>query len=127
MNVFDAQHDLVALRARLKSGGTVVACYCAAWCDTCTRYRTDFAALAARWPQCIFIWVDIEECEHLLAEEEIEDFPTLLVQGDQSNFFYGPLPPQIGHLERLISAANEDRPLIGGGPPSWCALLESAA
>ncbi|HCW17989.1 MAG TPA: thioredoxin, partial [Achromobacter sp.] len=45
--------DLAALRARL--GATpdtwLVACFCAAWCDTCEQYKPKLEALAATLPQ----------------------------------------------------------------------------
>jgi hypothetical protein len=38
----------------------LVACLCAAWCDTCVAYRPGFLALAERFPRAEFRWVDIE-------------------------------------------------------------------
>ena len=38
-----------------------VTCFCAEWCDLCVDYRPGFLALAARFPQAEFRWVDIED------------------------------------------------------------------
>ena len=38
-----------------------VTCLCAEWCHVCTEYRAGFLALAERFPQAEFRWVDIEE------------------------------------------------------------------
>lgn len=105
-----------ALRDRLQQGGLTVACYCAAWCDTCTQYRPDFAALADKFPAITFVWIDIEENPELLDDEEVENFPTLLIQGPQGNVFFGPLQPYISHLERLLSRADESSPCVPDGP-----------
>lgn len=103
MNFLDAQTDSAALPGRLAShGGLVIVCYCAAWCDTCRDYRPGFEALAARVPESLFIWVDIEENEALLDDHEVENFPTLLVQSPTGNLFFGPMLPHTEHLERLL-------------------------
>ena len=108
MAFFDAQHDLNTLTQTLESHGSlVVACYCAAWCRTCTEYRPGFEALSVRYPDLLFVWVDIEECEALLDDEDIENFPTLLVQSATGNLFFGPLPPHPEQLDRILQSALE--------------------
>lgn len=129
MPVFDSQHDAPALTQRLQdTHGLIVVCYCAAWCDTCTRYRPDLDALADKWPQHTFVWVDIEECPHLLDDEDVENFPTVLIQSAEGNVFFGTLLPYISHLDRLVerSTAEPGRP-SQGGPGPLLDLLASAA
>lgn len=117
MNFFDAQTDLPALARRLAShDGLVVACYCAAWCDTCSAYRQGFEDLAGRNPEHVFAWIDIEENEALLDDEEVENFPTLLVQSLQGNLFFGPMLPYPEHLERLLQSMDARQPATQPGP-----------
>lgn len=128
MNVFDAQTRLAELAGRLAGhDGLVVACYCAAWCDTCRAYRSGFEALAARMPEHVFIWIDIEENESLLDDEEIENFPTLLVQSAQGNLFYGPMLPHAEHLERLLRGMSPDAVGAEKGPGALRDLVAAAA
>jgi thiol-disulfide isomerase/thioredoxin len=83
-----------------------VACLCAEWCDTCVAYRPGFLALAARFPQAEFRWIDIEEEEGY----EVENFPTILVKRGEEELFNGVLLPHHAHLARLLEE------LIGGKP-----------
>lgn len=117
MNFFDAQTDLPALSRRLATQqGLVVACYCAAWCDTCGQYREGFADVARRHPEHVFAWIDIEENEALLDDEEVENFPTLLVQSSRGNLFFGPMLPYPEHLERLLQSMDDTQAATQPGP-----------
>jgi thioredoxin 1 len=82
-----------------------VVCLCAAWCHTCTEYRPGFEALAPKFPQASFKWLDTEddaeEIDHLDVEE-VENFPTLLVKHGSETLFYGPQPPSPDILKRLL-------------------------
>jgi len=80
----------------------LVACLCAEWCEACRAYREGFLALAGRFPQAEFLWIDIEERETLVGDYEVENFPTVLVQRGAFVLFYGVLPPQHAHLQRLV-------------------------
>src|SRR5690606_11047359 len=121
MPIFDTQHDLASLQARLKDNDDLlVVCYCAAWCDTCTQYRRDFAELAEKHPAHVFIWVDIEEQPELLGDEDVENFPTVLLQTPETTLFYGTQLPYASHLERLLERADELRPV---GPDQCPPLL----
>lgn len=125
MNFFNAQTDSQALREKLaRHPGLAVACYCAAWCDTCNSYRPGFEALAAALPQHVFIWIDIEESEALLDDEDVENFPTLLVQSSQGNLFFGPMLPHPEHLERLLQSLDDAGPVIQTGPRPLRELLQ---
>lgn len=128
MNFFDAQAGLAPLVSRLaKHEGLVIACYCAAWCDTCRAYRSGFEALAGRMPEHVFIWIDIEENEPLLDDEEIENFPTLLVQSMHGNLFYGPMLPHVEHLERLLQGMSPGAVGAEKGPRALRDLVAAAA
>lgn len=128
MPVFDPQHDTAALRARLaRNEGLIIACYCAAWCDTCRQYRPDFDALAQKWPQHTFVWIDIEESPDMLDDEDVENFPTILVQSGSGNLFFGTMLPYISHLEKLVPSLAVSASTIEDGPGQLSSLLASAA
>ena len=74
-------------------------CYCAEWCDVCGAYRDGFFALAGRFPQAEFRWVDIEDHP---PEFEVENFPTIEVLRGGETLFRGPQPPNHDLLERLL-------------------------
>jgi len=84
-----------------------VVCLCAQWCDVCQQYRAVFAHVATNFARHGFVWLDIEEREAVVADLDIETFPTLLIaQGAQARFF-GPLPPQSQPLVRLLQALEQ--------------------
>lgn len=117
MSVFDPQTDARPLSAALRRPDTwLVACFCAAWCDTCTQYRERFDALALSRPEHTFAWIDIEAMPELLGDVEVENFPTLLVQSEQDVLFYGTMLPHIGHLERLLESLREGAALSHPAP-----------
>jgi thioredoxin 1 len=84
-----------------------VTCLCALWCDSCEAYKEGFFALAKRFPQARFAWLDIEDDADELGEREVENFPTILIEQEGKELFYGPLPPQHEHLRRLIESFKE--------------------
>lgn len=76
-----------------------VTCLCAEWCDVCREYRNGFLALAERFPQAAFAWVDVEEADE---EIEVDNFPTIVVKRGEEALFHGVMPPQHGNLARLL-------------------------
>ena len=84
-----------------------VTCLCALWCDSCAAYREGFFALANDFPQARFRWLDIEDDAEEVGDREVENFPTILVERDGAELFYGPLPPQLGHLRRLLESLEK--------------------
>lgn len=99
------------LSRRLDDPQTIlVACLCAAWCGTCREYLPKFEELSGRFKDHVFLWLDVEEHTDLLDDQDIEDFPTLLVQNGTQTLFYGPMLPHIGHLERLLDSLQSDSP-----------------
>jgi thioredoxin 1 len=107
----------------------LVVCLCAAWCGSCREYQEKFSALALGHSQHVFVWLDIEEHAHLLDDEDVENFPTVLVQDSHTVRFFGPLLPHIGHLERLLAALLEPSgtPAPAGQGPDLRAALTHAA
>lgn len=129
MTVFNPHIDRPALIRRLdNSPGLLAVCYCAAWCDTCTQYRHAFETLAERLTGVTFIWIDIEECPELLGDEDVENFPTILLQDGRGTLFFGTQLPHIQHLERLIQSVQDPaHTALPGGPGDLSALVHTAA
>lgn len=96
--------DLKSIKSQLENKAWLVACLCAAWCDTCTSYRHHFDALAKKHPDLCFAWIDIEDQAHLVDEVEIENFPTLLIQHKDSVQFFGTMLPDTKQLNRLLTS-----------------------
>lgn len=89
----------------LQSGGDwYVVCLCAQWCGTCRAYFDGFMAQQSAGAPMRYCWVDVEDAAHadLLANWEIETFPTLLIAQGQRPVFMGVLPPQLPVLQRLV-------------------------
>jgi len=80
----------------------LVACLCAAWCDTCVAYRPGFLAMAERFPRAEFRWVDIEDDAEAVEDMDVDNFPTILVQRGSETLFHGVMLPHHEHLERLL-------------------------
>jgi hypothetical protein len=74
-------------------------------------------------PRHVFAWIDIEDHAELLGDEDVENFPTLLVQIGSKVVFYGPMLPHIGHLERLLESLNENSPAVATALPDLPRML----
>lgn len=90
--------------AELIDGRPVIACLCAAWCDTCSSYRAVFETLAQRHLDKCFLWIDIEDRSDIVGELDIDSFPTLLIQRGDLVAFFGAILPDPGLLHRLVQA-----------------------
>jgi thioredoxin 1 len=113
MSLFVPATDGAALREALAAPDAwLVACFCAAWCNTCTEYRPKLQALSEARPQHVYAWIDIEDEPDLLGDEDVENFPTLLIQAGERVLFYGPMLPHIGHLERMLDSLEADGPAV---------------
>ena len=88
----------------------LVACLCAAWCHTCTAYRSTLAAVAAARPGLRFAWIDIEDDADALGDDalDIETFPTLMLLRAGRPLFHGPLLPHAATLTRLLDTLATD-------------------
>lgn len=82
----------------------LVACLCADWCGACREYRPLFDALALKFPQARFVWVDVEDEADLIEPIEVENFPTILIAVGSQPRFFGTVLPHMETLERLIQA-----------------------
>lgn len=116
--------DSISLPA--PEGDWLIACFCAQWCDTCTQYRDRFEALAGRRSDAVFAWIDIEDHPDYLGEEDVENFPTLLLQHRGGTVFFGPMLPHIEHLERLMDALGVDSPTVAVRVPDVLHMLRHA-
>lgn len=82
----------------------VIACLCAAWCDTCRNYRSAFDKLASRHMDKHFVWIDIEDEADVVGDIDVENFPTLLIQRGDTVAFFGTVLPDAKLAERLVEA-----------------------
>jgi len=101
------QHNLEQLATWLDGDAWVVACLCAAWCDTCNGYRDTFDQLSAHHPDKHFVWIDIEDRADLVGDIDVENFPTLLIQRGDRVAFFGTVLPDGRLADRLIQAQAE--------------------
>lgn len=101
------KHNRAQLAEWLDQDAWVVACLCAAWCDTCRKYRDSFEQLAARHPDKRFAWIDIEDQADFIGDIDIENFPTLLIQRGETVAFFGTVLPDMKLADRLILAQAE--------------------
>jgi thioredoxin 1 len=118
--------DAATLHARIRSGQLLVACLCAEWCGTCRSDRKNFTELAARHPECCFVWVDVEDHADALGDFDVENFPTLQVQRGNDVLFFGPVLPHAGVVEGLLSRDLHVAPAVPAAPDLRGWLLESA-
>jgi thioredoxin reductase (NADPH) len=88
--------------------GLLVACLCAAWCKTCTEFRSTFDRLAAADPAAKFVWLDVEDDSALVGDIDIENFPTLAVFRGDKPLFYGVTMPQEGVVVRTLASLTRD-------------------
>ncbi len=85
----------------------IIACLCAAWCDTCREFRPAFEALARQYPGQRFIWIDIEDEADVVGDFDVENFPTILLQKADTVAFFGPVLPDARGVGRLLAAQME--------------------
>jgi thioredoxin 1 len=85
----------------------VVACLCAAWCDSCREFRPAFEALARQHPEQRFLWIDIEDQADVVGDFDVENFPTILLQKADTVAFFGPVLPDTRGVQRLLAAQME--------------------
>jgi hypothetical protein len=85
-------------------------------------------ALSEARPQHVYAWIDIEDEPELLGDEDVENFPTLLIQAGERVLFYGPMLPHIGHLERMLDSlqAGAGGPAVDTQLPDVAGLLRQA-
>jgi len=94
----------------------LVACLCAAWCDTCNEFRLAFERIAAARPYIGFLWLDIEDDAEICGEVDVENFPTLAAWRGDTLLFYGVSLPQEASVARLIDAVAAGGPAAPDAP-----------
>jgi thiol-disulfide isomerase/thioredoxin len=104
------QENRAQIAKWLNDGNWVVACLCAAWCDTCNTYRRKFAELASMHPEQRFVWIDIEDQAEFVGDLDIDNFPTLLMQHDDVVSFFGTTLPDLNLADRLLRAQLDKSP-----------------
>ena len=97
------QAEYAKVLAALTPDAWIVACLCAGWCNACRGYKPEFMAMAERYPEVRFLWIDIEDHADLMDDDlDVDNFPFLLMQyGDTVNFFSS-VHPDIRQAERLL-------------------------
>ena len=131
-NLIDTTADLDLIKNDLQNKSWLVACLCAAWCDTCQVYRKNFDALADKHPDKCFAWIDIEDQSELVDALDIENFPTILIQHQDQVVFFGTMLPDATQVDRLLhsfaaSFAENEKEMTGTKnnalhqniPPGW--------
>ncbi|MDO9191727.1 MAG: thioredoxin family protein [Undibacterium sp.] len=98
----DNTDNLDSIKIKLQSKPWLVACLCAAWCDTCQVYRKQFDALASKHPDKCFAWIDIEDQAELVDALDIENFPTILIEYQDDVLFFGTMLPDATQVDRLL-------------------------
>lgn len=99
--------DLALVARKLDQSPWLIACLCAAWCDTCQTYRKNFEAVQQAHPDKIFTWVDIEDQSALVEELDIENFPTILIEYQGKVLFLGTMLPDANLVHKLINSYAE--------------------
>jgi thioredoxin 1 len=99
--------NLTQIKEELTNKTWLVACLCAAWCDTCQSYRTNFDALRAIHTDKCFAWIDIEDHANLVEDLDIVNFPTVLIQYHDRILFFGTMLPDVTLVHRLLTSFDE--------------------
>lgn len=99
--------DFDAIQIELNTKPWLVACLCAAWCDTCQAYRSGFDQLRLQHLNKCFAWIDIEDHANLVEDLDIENFPTLLIQYEEKILFLGTMLPDANLVNRLLQALEQ--------------------
>jgi thioredoxin 1 len=102
-----ATDDFHAIQDELVGKSWLVACLCAAWCDTCLAYRSGFDQLRLQHPNKCFAWLDIEDHSSLTEDLDIENFPTILIQYEEKILFLGTMLPDSNLVNRLLQALEQ--------------------
>ena len=101
--------NVAELQRWLRTDTPIIACLCAAWCDVCRDYRSQFESLALLHADKHFVWIDIEDEAELLGDFDIDNFPTLLMQRGPHVTFFGSVQPGLQLADRLVQAqTNQD-------------------
>ena len=97
-----------ALQRALTDHAFLVVGLCAAWCDTCGQFRSDFETLAAKSPETTFVWLDIEDDAETVGDIDIDNFPTIAVFRENRLVHFGVSLPQAGVVSRLLTSLTSE-------------------
>lgn len=100
-------HNKNLIQQELNTTPWLVACLCAAWCDTCNSYADTFREVSQLHQNKCFTWIDIEDYSELVEDIEVENFPTILVQYNDKLLFLGTVIPDPKQLHRMIQSLEE--------------------
>ena len=82
----------------------VVVSLCAAWCDTCTQFRTAYERIAQAHPDAMFVWLDIEDDAAIAGDIDVDNFPTLAIYRGRTPVHFGVSLPHETTVGRLVDA-----------------------
>jgi len=109
------------------SASVLVVSLCAGWCHVCEDYRSRFEqvrlSVQADYPQCRFVWLDIEDEADVLEPLDVENFPTVLIGTGLEPRFFGVIGPQVAVLERMVRMTLQDSSAMALPDPVVKALL----
>lgn len=90
--------DASEFKAALADASDALVCvdFTASWCGPCQMIGPRFAAMAAEFPECVFVKVDVDEAQDVAAQCQVRSMPTF--------HFY-----QQGQLIEQFSGADESR------------------
>jgi thioredoxin-like negative regulator of GroEL len=103
----------------------LVVSLCAEWCGVCRDWRGAFADLARSHPEGSFRWLDVEDESDVAGELDVETFPTVLVSRRGKVLFLGPILPQAGLLDRLLTSLAPDAAEVPGTQALLKRLIET--
>lgn len=104
------QSDYASLPGSLHDGTWMLVCFCAGWCNACREYLPQLRELAESRPDVRFFWVDIEEHGDMMGNLEINKFPTILIQRDDTVAFYSCIHPDARLAERILQSMLDETP-----------------
>jgi thioredoxin reductase (NADPH) len=114
--------DRSTIASRWSDDWVVVAVLCAAWCDTCTEFRTTFERIVATRPEALCVWLDIEDDAAICGDIDVENFPTLAIYCGATFLHYGISLPQEGAVARLLDEMAGRRDAVRDAPEPVLAL-----
>lgn len=116
-NVFSATSGRPhALQRALVENRFLVVGLCAAWCGTCTEFRSGFNELADARRDATFVWLDIEDDAEIAGDIDVENFPTIAIFNDGRLLHYGVSVPHASIVARLLAALNDQSRTIPAEP-----------
>ena len=98
------REELRKLLPGVLASGDLVLLLCAKWCGTCSSFEEVAAELKPRFPNTLFLWIDIEDDSVVAGDVDIINFPTLAIFRNGVVVHYGVSLPHQGVVKRLLTA-----------------------